>query len=87
MATHIIPANQWIDLYSVSGIETGRQIEIQNTGTNDLFLSDQSTQPPVDSKEYRVATPRSFMTNDNGDQGAWAFSRQQQGQLNIRLVI
>lgn len=85
--TLTIPAETWVDLYSLTGVAVGRQIEVQNISASDIFLSDSATQPAKNTIDYRVATPRSFLINDNGDSGAWAFSAQTAGRLNVRLVV
>ena len=85
--TITIPAETWIDIYGLTGYAVGRQVEVQNISGTDIYLSDAAAQPARDSKEYRVATPRAFLINDNGDLGAWAFSPQTDARLNVRLVV
>lgn len=85
--TITIPAEQWVSIYALAGIAVGRQIEVQNNGATNVYLSDAATQPDRDTKEYRVAEAFKFLINDNGDLGAWAFSPQSAGRLNVRLVV
>ena len=85
--TVTIPAETWVNLYTLTAYAVGRQLEVQNISATDVYLSDSAAQPAKDSKEYRVATSRSFLINDNGDLGAWAFSPQTDARLNVRLVV
>lgn len=32
-----LPANQWVDLYSETGIATGTSISVENVGSSDVY--------------------------------------------------
>lgn len=83
----IVPNSQWIDLYAVTGIDIGIKIVVHNTGASDVRLSTALFQPTIDSDSYQLLQPNDFpMTNDQGDVGAWVFSANQTGKVNVRVA-
>ena len=75
---------QWVDVYSETGIEVGTKIAIQNVGASDVRLTTALLQPDNDSDSYQVIQVNDFpMANDFGDPGAWAFSGNQEGKIQV----
>jgi len=80
-----IPAGIWTDLYAESGIGVGAQILIQNIGVCDLSLNAQAA-TPTDENSIQILERATFMINDTGDAGAWAFCLSMDGLVNVRLA-
>lgn len=83
-----LPRNQWVDLYAETGLPVGTEIQVQNIGAGDVYLTVRATQPPVDYDAYNVAQRRNdvWLKNTSGDSGAWAFSPNTNGKINVRPV-
>lgn len=83
----ILTPNTWIDLYAETGIPVGTKISVDNVGVNDIYLTVQATQPPVNHDAYTIIRRESAFSsaNDEGDSGAWAYSPMVQGKLNVRI--
>lgn len=83
-----VPPNDWIDLYTLSGIDVGIKIAVENVGNSDIYLAEQATKPPTDHDAFNIAKRKGLpMTNDPGSSGAWAFSPNAVGKVNVRIVI
>lgn len=80
-----IPSNTWVDLYAETGITVGTVLNVENSGSSDVYLAVQAAQPANDDKKYNVIKrpPSVNMQNSEGDLGAWAYSGNQGGQLSI----
>lgn len=68
-----LPRNEWIDLYVASGIATGSQLKIQNTGSGQVRLYDGATQPAGGGDTYAILPMLKQTTNESGDLGCWAW--------------
>ena len=80
-----LPANQWIDLYSATGIDIGKQLLIQNLGSVVVSLNAGATQPTDISATTELPHGNGvMMSNQLGDAGAWAFSENSSGLINVR---
>ena len=78
-----ITPNEWIDLYSESGIDVGKQLTVNNVGASDVFLVVSATEP-TDESSYIALQPRDLpFTNNVGDSGLWAFSGNCKGLVNV----
>ena len=76
-----------MNIYQVSEIPVGTKIAVQNIGSSDVQLSVALLQPANDSDAWQRLQPNDFpLTNDFGDQGAWAFSPNQGGKINVWAV-
>lgn len=82
-----IPQNDWVDLYTLSGITVGVPISVENVGACEIYLAVQAAQPAPDHDAY-VIVQRSGpqYRNSDGDTGAWAFCQGSAGKLNVRNV-
>lgn len=83
-----IPANQWVDLYAATGVPVGTAVSIENVGAADVYLTVRATQPPIDYDAYNVVQRQNGvrLRNTEGDSGAWAFSPNTNGKVNVRPV-
>ena len=78
----------WTDLYASTDIPVGAKLGVHNIGSSDVYLSSAILQPENGSDKFQVIQPNNIpMTNDTGDQGAWAFSPNQQAKLNVWAVL
>ena len=83
----ILVASVWTDLYAVTGIEVGTKIAVHNIASSDIQLSSALIQPEDDSDSWQIVQPNNFpMTNDFGDQGAWARSPHQDSKLQVWAI-
>lgn len=80
----VLETGEWTDLYESTGIPVGSKLGVHNIGSSDIYLSSALLQPATDSDMYQVIQPNNLpMTNDTGDQGAWAFSPAQRSKLQV----
>jgi len=81
----IIPQNQWVDLYALSGVAVGEQITVENTGDIDIYLCVQATQPATGANNYNILARKNGvrLQNNAGDAGAWAYCNGAEGKINI----
>ena len=80
-------AGEWVNIYQESGITVGTKIAVQNIGSSDLQLSSSVTKPANDDNLWQKIQPNDLpMSNTQGDQGAWVFSPNQIGKLNVWIV-
>lgn len=79
-----LPANTWVDLYSVTGISVGTQLIIQNRRTDDVFLSESAIEPSglIADIGGNKLIGKEFFTNVIGNVGAWAYS-EKGGSLQV----
>ena len=80
-----LTANTWIDLYAITGIDSGVQIAVQNIGTCDVYLSSNTTQP-TSEESTQILARGVFLKNDQGDSEAWAYCQSSSGLINVRIV-
>ena len=80
-----LPANEWVDLYAVSGITVGQPLVVENVGVCDIYLAVQETQPDKDHDAYNILKRDDDirLTNTLGDLGAWAFCNTSKGLIGI----
>jgi hypothetical protein len=80
-----IPNNQWVDLYSLSGLEVGTVLSIENIGVCDVRLAVQEDKPDQDHDAYNVIQRGNGirLVNNSTDLGAWAFCQSSGGKLNV----
>jgi len=79
------PIESWVDLYSESGITVGVQLLAQNVGVADISLRSQAAQP-TDESAHQIISRTQQARNDPRDLGAWAFTGNQVGLINIRVA-
>lgn len=82
-----IPANEWVDLYALSGISVGEKLSIENVGVYDIRLSVSENKPSLSNDSYSVLTRKNGvrLQNSKGDKGAWAYCHGV-GKVNINKV-
>lgn len=83
-----LPAGVWVDLYARSGLPVGQKILVSNEGAADVLLSAALAEPATNSDAFhalrRTGPP---MVNDQGDPGAWAFSPNTAGRVNVQALL
>ena len=78
----------WVDLYDLTAIAVGAQLEVQNLGTTDVEITTQATIPDDNNDAYNIIPPRDLpYRNEAGESGAWARSPQANGKLSVREVV
>ena len=84
----LIPVNEWVDLYSLSGITPGLAIMVENVGSQDVYLTVQDSQPAVDHDSYNVVQRGNGVRLQNaaGASGAWAFCLNETGKVAVGLA-
>lgn len=84
----ILPSNQWIDLYSETGISIDARLVIQNIGSSDIYLTSSLVTPELDNDSYQVIQPNNIpMINGTEDRKAWALSPSQEGKISVRPFL
>lgn len=80
-----IPLNEWVDLYAVSGIPVGTEVNVQNIGVCDLYIAVQATQPVKKHDAYRIIQRKNGISfkAGSGDSGLWAFCNSDGGLINL----
>ena len=77
MATSLPPVkidgNKWYDLYAETGIPVGTKVIIQNTGKNEVLLTESAAIPSV-GFGFNDLQPKAFLTNKEFNVGAWAYA-------------
>ena len=86
LANIVLPANTWVDIYAASGVTVGVQINVENLGSQVVYLNAGAAQP-TDQAAFRAVRPGSEKLNDTGDAGAWAFSPVESGLINVKEVV
>lgn len=84
----LIPVNEWVDLYSLSGITPGLAIMVENVGSQDVYLTVQDSQPAVNHDSYNVVQRGNGVRLQNaaGASGAWAFCLNENGKVAVGLA-
>ena len=84
----LIPVNEWVDLYALSGITPGLSIMVENVGSYDVYLTVQDTQPDTDHDSYNVVQRGNGVRLQNavGASGAWAFCNSLGGKVSVGLA-
>ncbi len=83
----ILESGVWTNIYAETGIDVGTKIAVHNVGSSDVYLSVALTQPEEDSDSWQLIQPNDFpMANSSDDLGAWAFSPNKQGKINVRVI-
>ena len=79
----VVPPNQWVDLYTETGLTVGTQIQVQNLGTTVVQLNTGAS-TPAPTSGYNAIRPLSLtFVSQTTPTGAWARSPGGQGLLNV----
>ena len=79
-----LPKNTWVDLYAATGILVGTQIVVTNKGSSRIILQSKAT-TPTDLNGPTLAVDEDRI-NEVGDSGAWAYSENIEGKVNVRAA-
>ena len=77
-----IAKGEWRDLYALSGITIGVQIEVINVGNSECRLYAGATAPSQANQGIPLPVYRSGL-NETGDAGAWIYSIAN-ARVNVR---
>ncbi len=83
-----LTAGEWIDLYAETGIAVGTPISVSNIGDADAYLAVQGSEPEKEHDAYDIIR-RDYnfpFENNSDDPGAWAFSPNVAGLVNVKIV-
>ena len=80
-----IPANTFVDIYDATGISVGVQIDVQNLADGDLYLTTKATLPTA-TDAYQLLLTGQIARNDLADSGAWVYSPNRDGKINVKVV-
>jgi len=79
----IIPGKSSIDLYAATGIPVGTPLTVQNTGNQQVRVTE-SDVDPLASTGYNVLNPQDFLQSPDTPIGAWAINTNiGAGQLQV----
>ena len=81
----LIPQNEWIDLYEVTGIERGAVLIVHNIGTADVDLATARTRPDYNTVAKQRFVPNDYAISDGGAYAEWAYCPNEQGLLHVRV--
>ena len=84
----VLPANTWVDLYAATGVPVGTAIGVSNIGVNDIQLTVAAAQPPIGFDAFDILQRKNGvrLRNSDGDSGAWAFSPQYGGKVQVGVI-
>jgi len=82
-----IEAEEYQDVYLLSGISSRTDVIIQNIGTTDLYFAISKSQPPKDNDAYRIFRRGEEKAFDQGDPSIWVFSPQANGLINVKKIV
>lgn len=73
-----LPEKTWVNVYSETGITSGKKVVIQNIGSYETLLVDSVTKPDLKTTGYNILTtrdnPNSFFESSPAPDGVWAYS-------------
>ncbi len=82
-----VPANDWVDLYALSGFTVGTPLVAVNIGVCDVYLAVQATKPLPGHDAYVISFRNGGpLRNSSGDSGAWAFCQGGAAKLSVRCA-
>jgi len=84
----IIPVNEWVDLYTLSGISVGAEVSVQNIGVCDLYFAVQASEPIKKHTAFKIIQRENGIPYNSiaGDSGLWAFCNTDGGLVNVELL-
>lgn len=86
MTDVIVPANTWVNVYAETGIMVGVPLSVDNIGNEDVYLSAVADSPAGQFKDYVVCQRGNPERNLTGALGAWVYSPNVGGVINVREV-
>jgi hypothetical protein len=81
-----LPGDVWVDLYDATGISVGTKIKVQNLGVADVQLNAGASTPEFPPVAFVNILRGVQAENDDGDLGAWALSRSDNGFVSVRVA-
>ena len=77
------PANQWVNLISESGVDSTKDVFVQNVASADVMIRKVATQP-ADESAFQILEPRKIYKSDPDPSGLWAKSKNQNALLSVQ---
>lgn len=82
-----LPAGTWVDLYAATGVTVGTQLDVQNIGSELIYLHTGATAPTeTPGDEFTLLLPFDHSENNSGDSGAWAYC-ESNGRVSAQRVV
>lgn len=78
-----LPANQWVNLISESGVDSTKDVFVQNVASADVMIRKVATQP-ADESAFQILEPRKIYKSDPDPSGLWAKSKNQNALLSVQ---
>ena len=78
-----LPQNQWVNLYTASGIPVGTRIQIQNVGNTDVQTVTSATAPTAATGYNKIRPTSLTFVSQASPSGAWARSPSGLGVVNV----
>ena len=63
----------WLDIYSATGITVGTAVDIQNKGSDMVFVQVKGSAPAADNRDGYVILPYENLQIGAGEVGLWAY--------------
>ncbi len=79
-------ANEYIDVYALSGIAVGKQIVIQNKSVTPIYIQEVAAQPNGTNLDGYVLDRWKTVIVTKGSTGAWVRPSSQQGAVTVQEV-
>lgn len=78
-----LPADTWVNLYESSGIDVGKQVQVQNVSQTRVRLHTGAT-APTETSGFNIIPPNSApYLNQETSSGEWALSEIADGFVNV----
>lgn len=74
----------WLDVYATSGIAVGTAVDIQNKGSDMVFVQVKGSAPAADNRDGYVVLPYEKLQIGAGGAGLWAYGA---GELTVTEAV
>ena len=78
-----LPANTWVDMYAGTGIAIGTQIVVESVRGTPVYLTEKVTQPGITDGYSKTKDSSRFSISGISPEGAWAFSPDIAGLIQV----
>ena len=76
----------WLDIYSATGITFGTAVDIQNKGSDMVFVQVKGSAPAADNRDGYVILPYENLQIGAGEVGLWAYHGKRWGRIAERFI-
>ena len=74
----------WLDIYSATGITVGTAVDIQNKGSDMVFVQVKGSAPAADNRDGYIILPYEKLQIGAGEVGLWAYGA---GELTVTEAV